>query len=115
MASVTLSGGTFYPTTVARKQRKAGRELVAADGTLNLVLRGTKFEWELGWERVTDVVMGTIYAVAALTTSFTFVDQHGTPYTVAVPLEGYSDEVSLIAAGGPTTLYYDVSLTIRQV
>lgn len=114
MPSIALNGTTFYPSNINESYTKAGRELAAADGTLNLVLRGAKSSWDLTWERATAATRTSVKAIAQLTSTFTFTDEFGTSYTVAVPLEGFSSSISLIAGSGPD-LYYDVTLKLRQV
>jgi hypothetical protein len=117
MASVTLNGGTFCPSDIRKTKRKAGAELPAADGTLNIMLRGApKHDWELIWDDITTATRASVEAIADLATSFTFVDQHGVSRTVACPIDQpYDDGIGIIAAGSPTTLYYNVTLRLKQL
>jgi hypothetical protein len=113
MSAITLNGTTFYASNIRHRRLRFGRELEASDGTFNLMLRGSKHEWEIPFDDVDATARTNLEAISALTTSFTFVDERGASYTVACPLDAYDDVVSIIKDN--TTLYYNVTLKIRQV
>jgi hypothetical protein len=122
MASITLSGTTFYPSDIAVETEKQGVSLVAASGSRRWAQRVTgggtsilKSKWVLTWEKATGAVRTAVAAVYVLNSTFTFTDEHGLSYTVQCEGggDGFKTNISLISSG--LVLYYDVELSIYQV
>ena len=119
MATISLNGTTFGPSTIAVEIEKIGTEQVGADGTRNWMQRldGSsqpihKRTWTLTWEKVLAALRTSIRSVFLLATTFTYIDEDGTSYTVQCEKQDYKDTIAFISASG--TLYYNVTLTIRQ-
>lgn len=118
--AISLGGVTIYPSDAPKKKSKIGKVQVNANGGRTFIQRVTalgaaifKSQWELEWNDVGETVRAQVETLANVTTSMTYVDQHGTSYTVQTEEEAYEDRVSYISGDG--TLYYNVSLTICEV
>ena len=119
MAGVFLNSVEFFPTDVPKETTKIGKALVMDNGDRHWVQRVDvssnpihKRKWDLTWQDVAEATRAAIEAVALLATTFTYVDQHGTSYTVQCEETAYKDKVSYISPGN--VLYYNVDLTIYQ-
>lgn len=119
MATISLNGTTFGPSKIAVEIEKIGAEQIGADGHRNWMQRldGSnqpihKRTWTLTWEKVLAALRTSIRNVFLLGTSFTYVDEDGTSYTVQCEKQDYKDDIAFVGAG--PTLYYNVTLTIRQ-
>lgn len=118
MATISLNGTTFTPMAVSEQQTKKGTEQESLNGTQRFVHRATKREWTISWKTVSSTVRASVAAVYALTTSFTFIDQFGTSYTVLCKPSGFRSQSSAISTlPSPTnpTIYYDLDLTVAEV
>ena len=118
MAGIFLNGTEFFPSDVPKELSKIGKTLIAASGKRRFVHRQSgatpifKNSWEIPWNDVPEATRAAIEAVSRLTTTFTFVDQHGTSYTVQCEDAAYSDSVTTISPGN--VLYYTVKLKIYE-
>jgi hypothetical protein len=116
--NITLNGTTFHPSDIAKETSKIGVALVAASGRRRFVHRtssGTpiyKRTWTLPFDNVSETVRLAVAAIYALTTTFTFVDEHGTSYTVQCEDGGYSEKINTIVSN--TELTYDLTLKVLQ-
>lgn len=117
--SITLNGTTFHPSDIGKETSKIGVSLVMASGTRRFVHRtvsGTpqyKRTWTIPWNNVSETVRAAVAAIEALTTTFTYVDEHGTSYTVQCEGDSYTEKINTIVSD--TELTYDVQLKIYQV
>jgi len=125
MASNLVLNGTTYsgtPLTPATPRKpngidlefaKVGTTLIAADGTRRFVARGTtKRTWKITWERAAEATRSALRTLAALTTTWTFVDQLGASYTVQTEQDDYTEDYAATDLAG--NLYYDITLTVRE-
>lgn len=120
MAGIFLNGTEFFPSDAPKEVTKIGALQVAANGARTWVQRVDgannpilKRSWRLTWKMVGESTRAAVEAVALLATTFAYVDQHGTSYTVQCEEQPYRDGVVDIGPDG--TLYYDVDLEIWQV
>ena len=122
MANIQLNGTTysgtaaapgtpFKPTSIREIPHKKGLLLEAADGTPNWMYRATKKEWQIDWAAVPENTRAAVATVAALNTTFTFVDERGNSNTVLTTADDFSQETAYYSAGAQ---YYKLSLTVRQ-
>jgi hypothetical protein len=109
---ISLNATVFTPIDVQETVTKIGDEFQGANGARRFAHRANKREWRISWRRVLASVRTGVRGIYALTSSFTFIDEDGTSYTVFCPPGGYSSSISLIAPG--VTLYYDIELTIKE-
>lgn len=119
MAGIFLNSTEFFPSDAPKTTEKIGVLLQGANGKRTWVQRVTsggaaihKRQWQISWNDVDATVRAAVEAIFLLATTFPYVDQHGTTYTVQCEADGYSDAVTTIAPDG--TLYYDVELTIYE-
>jgi hypothetical protein len=117
---ITLNGTAIYPSDAPKKKTKIGKTQINANGGRLFIQRTTgggtpifKSSWDLKWDDVPEATRAAIETLANVTTSMTYVDQHGTSYTVQTEEDAYTDSVSTISSDG--TLYYNVTLTIFEV
>lgn len=117
--SISLNGTTFYVSDINKDTSKIGVTLVAASGRRRFAHRtvsGTpvyKREWSIPWNNVSETVRAAVAAIYALTTTFTFVDEHGTSYTVQCEDGGHSEKINTIVSN--TELTYDLTLKIYEI
>jgi hypothetical protein len=123
MANISLNGTTYdgtpaagsnpwKPASITRRDIKIGVTNVAADGTRTLVLRGIKREWDIEWEKVNATTRNALRTLHALTTTFTFVDEDGTSWTVQTEEGDHEDSTAYTS--GANVQYYDTKITLRQ-
>lgn len=112
----SLNGTTITPSDIEAELIIIGDMVEGYDGTSTLMKDasgdGEKWRWIITWNDVPAATRNAIRNIAKLNTTFTFVDEDGTSYTVLPELQPYSARVSSIAGNG--TLYYTVTLKIRQ-
>jgi hypothetical protein len=118
--AMSLNGVLIYPSDAPKKKSKIGKLQTTANGGRTFIQRTTalgapihKSEWPLTWNDVPEATRAAIEALYNVTGNMTYVDQHGTNYTVICEENGYEDSVSTIAPDN-VTLYYNVSLTILE-
>jgi hypothetical protein len=112
MASVSLNSQTFYPADIELNIVRKGTAIEPADGSERFALRAVKRQWKLRWKTILDAEREDLEAIASLTTSFTYVDERGTSYTVIPDPQPLRSNVAIIAKGA--VLYYAVELNIRE-
>jgi hypothetical protein len=107
------------PTGLTRKEEKIGRVLVAANGARTWVQRvdGSsnpirKRTWEIAWDKANETTRAALRTLNALATTWTFVDQLGTSYTVQTEAEDYEEEYAMTDSAN--NLYYRCKLTVRE-
>lgn len=120
MPAPILNGVTIYPTDAPKAKTKVGRMQETANGGKNFIHRITavgtpiyKSTFVLDFKNITEARRAALEALYNVATNVTYVDQHGTSYTVVCPDDGYSDSIALIQPDG--TLYYNVSLSLIEV
>lgn len=117
--SITLNGVTFHPSDIGKETIKIGTTLVAASGRRRFVHRTVsgspqyKHTWTLPFNNVSETVRAAVAAIEALTTTFPYVDEHGTSYTVQCEGDSYTEKINTIVSN--TELTYDVQLKIYQI
>jgi hypothetical protein len=118
--AMTLNGVTIHPSDAPKKKSKVGKLQTTANGGRTFIQRTTalgaaihKSEWALTWQNVTETIRAQIEAIYTVAATMTYVDQHGTSYTVICEENGYNDSVAIIAPDN-VTLYYNVSLAIVE-
>lgn len=108
------NGGTLWrPVSVEETINKIATVIVAESGARTLVYRGVKRTWAIKWEGVPESTRSALAALAALATSFSYTDEHGTAYTVQTETDDYKSETSHTTPAN--VYYYNVDLTIHQV
>lgn len=123
MANISLNGvvfsGTpaapatpFKPTKIDGGPRKIGREIEAADGTPYWMQRAQKRRWTISWAMAHEATRAALEAIFLLATTFPYVDQRGTSYTVQCHAEDYTETTAFTDAAN--TIYYQIDLTLRQ-
>ena len=112
--AITINSVTFYVSNVRRNKRRIGTAFEAANGARRFAYRSLKHEFEVTIEDGTEAQRASLAAIAALTTTFPFVDQHGASYTCLCLEDAMSDEISDIStvSGGQQLSY---TLTLRFV
>jgi len=113
--SISLNGSLFNPTSVSARLIRVGDSRRAANGTLYYYHRSNKLAWDIQWNSLAETNLSAIQTIALLTSSFAFIDEASTSYTVLVPDGGYSAVLSASKASRANFYYYDVTLTIEQV
>jgi len=118
--AMSLNGTLIYPSDAPKKKNKIGKLQTSANGGRTFLQRTTalgvaihKSEWTLKWDDADETTRAQIEGFYNVAANMTYVDQHGTSYTVICEENGYDDSVSTIAPDN-VTLYYNVSLTILE-
>lgn len=112
---IYLNGQQLRPSSIERTATKVGTSQRMADGTLRYFHRANKSSWTITWEGVTEDILTIVRNVYTLTTSFTFIDEQATSFTVLCEGDAlkYTLSATKIALGGHKR--YDVTLTVNQV
>ena len=107
------------PTGLTRKETKIGAALVAASGKRTWVQRVDgasapirKREWEVTWDKGNLTTRNALRTLHALATTWTFVDQDGSSYTVQTEEGDYQEDYVTTDKAG--NLYYSLKLTVRE-
>lgn len=111
---VSLNGSSFTPTSVAVRLLRIGDSRRAANGKLYYYHRANKRAWDLQWTSLPETQLSAIQTIGLLTSTFTFIDEAGSSYTVLVPDGGYSATLAASKASRANFFYYDVALTIEE-
>lgn len=108
------TGGSHKgPSNIEEELLTFGTEFEAANGDVTLLQTGQKRQWVVTWNDIPVATRNAIRTLAQLTSTFTYVDEDGNSFTVQCPKQGrFKSGITIIADG--TTLYYGVTLTIRQ-
>jgi hypothetical protein len=113
---VQMNGSNFYPTSIERTEEKIGQEFTMANGTRRFFWRATKNTWVLTWEGLHESSLAAIRAIYNLGTSFGYVDEFGTTYTVICTTEPYTTQLEANRISMNGTFYYSsVSITLKEV
>lgn len=107
-----LSGTLFKPMAIEEKLNKIGTVIVAEAGNRTLVYRAVKREWTIHWEKVPETTRAALIALAALSTTFTFADEHGTSYTVQTEPGDHQCKTAFTTPAN--AIYYDVDLILHE-
>lgn len=108
-----LGGSHKGPTNIEEEVLVFGTEFEADTGDLSMLETGKKRQWVLTWNDIPVATRTAIRAIALLSSTFTYIDEDGNSFTVQCPKQSrYKSGISIIA--NATTLYYGVTLTIRQ-
>lgn len=112
---ITLNGTNFYPTNIERTKKRIATVRRMVDGTLKTYHRTYKSEWSITWDNLPEGSLAAIQTISELNTSFAFVDEFSTSFTVmATPDDfSYSFDAGDISIGG--TIYYSATLTLHQI
>ena len=108
-----LSGTLFKPMSIEEKLNKIGTVVIFEAGNSVFVYRGVKREWVIHWEKVPETTRTALMTIAALSTTFPFVDEHGTSYTVHCRPGGHQSKTAFTTPAN--AIYYDVDLTLHEV
>ena len=126
MADFIINGTTYSgspidtshpqrPSGLKRTTTKIGRTFTAANGDTSFVARGSgivKHKWVLSWEKANATTQAALKALYALTTTFAFVDQDGTSYTVLCTGDDPFDED--ISSNRANAYLYNVDFTLKE-
>lgn len=110
----TLNGVTFYPSDIAINERVTGVSFEALDGSRRAARRNRKKDITLTWNNVALSVLTALRAIAALTSTFTFVDENAVSYTVFCPVDTnpLSSSVADVLQDG--TVEYNITLSLLE-
>lgn len=110
----TINGVTFYPSDIDIKDHVTGVAFEALSGARRASRRASKKDITITWNKVSLTVLNQVRAIAALTSTFTFVDENAASYTVFCPVDSnpLSSNVADILQGG--TVEYNVSLLLLE-
>jgi len=107
--------GLQGPTNVEPDLLVFGSEQETRNGALSLLETGKKWHWTITWDAVDVATRNAVRSIALLSSTFTFVDEDGVSHTVQCPKEGrYKAGISITGSDGGGTLYYGVTLVIRE-
>ena len=112
---ISLNGTQFRPTSVDVEETKIGEEKRMADGTLKFYHRAVKLQWTIAWTGLVETAVAAIRTIYRLTTSFTFIDEFGTSWTVLTLPGNLQLSMSAEKTRIDGTKYYDVELVVTQV
>lgn len=109
-----INSVTFYPSDISMDTRVTGVMFEALDGSRRASRRNKKLDITLTWNKVSLTILNQVRALAALTTTFTLVDENGTSYTVLCPVDTnpLSSSVADVLQGG--TVEYNVTLQVIE-
>lgn len=109
------SGGNPQPPDangIRRTDTKVGTLLIAASGRRHWVSRNAvKPTWELTWTNCSAATRNAVRTVAALNTTFTFVDDDGTSWTCQCEDDAFEQQTSFTKHDG--TSLYNVKITMH--
>ena|SRR5205085_10012034 len=125
MASNLIMNGTTYdgtpistahplkPTTLTVADAKIGKTQIAYNGNRTFIYRGArKKTWTIGWPLANETTRAAVRTLHELTTTWTFVDEHGTSYTVQTEADDLSEDYAMTTPAN--AILYDVKLTVRE-
>jgi len=119
--AVPFTGDIFSnPLTVRRAPIEAkiiaipiANILIGRDGTRNKMHYGTKFRFELDWQKVPQFTRDALWTIRALTGTFTYVHIDAVSYTVQIETESdYTEAVDHVWPAGAR--YYNITLGLHQ-
>jgi hypothetical protein len=113
-SAITLNGTTFAKcTNVEEEDAKIGSAYEAADGTRRFAHRARKRRFVITMEGLSITELNSLRTIQGLTSSFAYVNGHGTSYTVICREDPLQSRVGVI--DGATNLWYDATLTVWEV
>lgn len=83
-----------------------------SDGSRHFVQRGTKRVWAIKWDKVNETTRAALVTLGLLSTTFVYVDELGTSYTVQTENDDLKHSTAFTSV--TNVYYYGVELTIRQ-
>jgi hypothetical protein len=117
---VTLNSQLLYPSfPLEVREYPVGDELSMANGNERFYHVADRREWVLTRQGATEAERVTWRNASPLNTAITYIDEHGTSYTVRVverniPMTASQPPVENAPSSiGPT--FYDVAITLRQI
>lgn len=111
--SGTPASGTLYkPVSIEETIGKIGVVVEAEAGNRTLVQRAVKRVWALKWEKVPESTRAALATLAALASTFAYVDEHGTSYTVQIEPGDYKSSTAFTDRS--STIYYNIDLTLHE-
>ncbi len=114
MATISLAGTSFTPSSIDESREKIGTVITAANGARRFAHRNHKREWTLTWKDVTATVRDQVRTVYALTTTFAYVDENANSVTCLCLPGGFQSSISTITYEGAVTLRYTVTLKVSE-
>lgn len=108
-----LNGVTIYPSTIEENRRRIGLLIEAANGSRRFAHRAFKSTWKITWNRVLAADRDSIKALAETVSTTVFVSDEGVSYNVFIDEDAFTSDVESIGSDG--TLYYNVTLNLREV
>lgn len=114
---ITMNSVQYNPTSVSMSLPKVGESRRMADGTLKYYHRANKRTWEIAWTALNEnnAQYAAVETLAALSSSFTFVDYAGTSYTVLILPDNFTKNISAEKVSTAYVKYYDITLTLTEV
>lgn len=111
--AITLNGTSFAKCKgVQENDAKIGVAITAANGSRRFAQRAQKSTFVLSFEGMTISETNTLRGIAALTTTFAYVDGHGTSTTVVCLDDPLSIDTPTI--DNNTDIWYDAQLTVYE-
>lgn len=112
---ISMNSVQFNPTSVEYEEEKIGESRRMGDGTLRYYHRSIKRKWTITWTGLRETYLAAVKSIAALTTSFTFVDYDGVSYTVLILPGGYKHSLNADKVDGLGVKRYDITITLDEV
>jgi regulatory protein YycH of two-component signal transduction system YycFG len=113
-SAITLNGTAFATCRdVSAEYAKIGSAYEAADGTRRFAQRAMKNRFVLRFDNLTISQLNSLRTIQALTTSFAYVNGHGTSYTVICREDPLTSAVDNIDQA--TDVTYTAELTVWEV
>lgn len=106
------TGTLFKPMAIEEKLVKAGTVIEFEAGNRTLVQRAVKREWTISWEKVPETTRTALATLAALSTTFTYTDEHAVSYTVQIEPGDHQCKTAFTTPAN--AIYYDISLTLHE-
>lgn len=116
MATAPSINGTSYSvgiTNVKIDTMQIGVEIRAANGARRFAQRAIKREISVEFQQISVTLLNQLRTVAALATSFTFIDENAVSYTVICSDKPLSQGAGAILNDG--SVEYDCTLTLWEV
>lgn len=111
--SGTPAAGTLYrPVSIEETIEKIGVVVVAEAGNRTLVQRAIKRVWAIKWEKVPESTRAALATLAALASTFVYVDEHSTSYTAQI--EPGDHKCSTAFVNSANVQYYNIDLTLHE-
>lgn len=116
---IILNTTTFTPSDIKESETKVGTVFRAANGRLRfaqVTVGGqpvTKKIWTIEWKLIPIATLDLLRQIYRLPSSFPYVGEAGETHTVLCDADALQSTRAFIAGDG--TVYYRVSLTIKEV